>query len=593
MFTVQGFVMNNCERQLSVINYKLKQKCHDLHRSILLHCCSVHGYHEEIAGLAEVIKKLDYFDGESVTSLLNAADSLVGTVYPTAALNYAVNQLASLIKKYPFPVTSVNDAAQKRAIAKFDEFEGICHRTNQIYSDPHHPMRASSDLLQRMRSFIAFVLGEHPDLEKIGKLCNFGPGASLGVHGNATNVKKKLLSRTWTVSSAARDYARFALKSNVQIVELLVDPERAASGDVSDLFNEQFDHLASIVDNNNIVFVPKTTLIKRSIAVEPLLNGFVQKGIDVYMRSLLMRRANIDLSDQSLNSSMARDGSYSVGDYFCTIDLSSASDSIAIEIVRELLPPDWFYLLDRTRSKSYKLDGDIKVFKKFCSMGNGFCFPLQTLLFAAACNAVGSGVSGTDFRSYGDDIIVRRSKFEPLVSLLETLGFVVNRAKTFSSGPFRESCGGDFYLGADVRPVQLDYCLDSVQALFKFHNSWYRSAICKCFSDTFAHILRERVPLRFRFMAPDYSGVTDQAFLVQKSSYEYLSSPHTAFSKKLWCTRWKELITQPVTDRNTYGRTEREVSIAYLYAALSGADSQSTFAYRRKTRTNIRSVAYG
>jgi len=584
--------MKNCRRQLQLTNAKLRARAHDSHRALLLQCCRVHNGLEDVAAIESIVQGMDYTDSVAVNKLLALADSLVDTKYSTAVTHYTVNQLCALIRKYPYPVRGLNEAAEERAVSKFMKYEDSCARINEIYSDPHHPMRAPEDLLHRMRSYIAYVMGDL-SLSQIFDKCNFGPGASLGVHGNATNVKRKLLSNRWSVSAKAYDYARIALKQNIQIVELLVDPGDAAGYDISEVFDKGFRVRSHVVNNNNVIFVPKTTLTRRSIAVEPLLNGFLQKGIDETMRYGLMTRANIDLSDQSMNSVMAREGSLNQGNFFCTIDLSSASDSIASQVVKELLPFDWFYLLDRARSSSYTMRGKQYAYHKFCSMGNGFCFPLQTLLFAAASFAVGGGVSGVDFRVYGDDIIIRRDSFEPLVALLVQLGFDINRSKTFSSGPFRESCGGDFYLGADVRPVYLDYALDSVSSIIKFHNSWLRSDICKCFSDPFRHILTEMVPKDLRLVAPDYSDVTDQAFRVPKSSHEYLSSMHTSFSRRLWCTRWKEFVTTPISDRNKYGASEREHGIAVLYAALSGADSQSPFAYRRKTRTNIRTVAYG
>jgi len=585
--------MKSHRGQLSAVNNKLAANRDEIHRRLVVNCCRVHSASIDLSELERIVQNLDYTSLEQVTSLLVAAELLVETVYSTAVEHFAANQIAALIRKYPFPVIGIENAARDRAVVKFQMYEAKCRSTNEIFSTPAHPSRPSEHLLHRMRSYIAFVLGETPPLAEIFDKCGFGPGASIGVSGNATNVKRKLSASRWSVSASALDYARAAMKGHSQILELLVEPSDALSADVSSLFDTSFERRANVINNNNITFVPKTTLIMRSIAVEPLLNGYLQKGIDEYMRTRLKNRARIDLSNQSLNSLMAREGSLSKDNPFCTIDLSSASDSIASSVVRELLPYDWFYLLDRVRSKSYKLENEIFSFSKFCSMGNGFCFPLQTLLFSAACFAVESGDSGIDFRVYGDDIIVRQSSFDSLVALLGQLGFDVNQSKTFGSGPFRESCGMDYYLGVDVRPVQLDYALDSVQNVMKFHNSWYRSAICLCFGEPFLPSLREMIPQRFRFVAPDYSDVTDQAFRVQKSSAEYLTSPHTSFSRKLWCTRWKEFVTRPLVDRFVCDMSEREYGVAVLYAALSGADSKAPFTFRRKTKTNIRIVAYG
>lgn len=576
--------------QHSATNHKLRTRCHDLHRDLVLRCCKVHSVFDWANTFGALVKACRYDSLDDVNLILNTAETLVETVYSTAAEHFAANQIASLVRKYPFPVVGLEKAAEERAITKFDKFESACAETNLKFSSWVKPV--SEEILHRMRAYIAFVLGTSPPLVEIFNECGFGPGASIGVHGDATNFKRKLLAKSWSVTPSAYDYAKASLKHHAQILELLVDPSVAAGSDVSETFDKRFGLRTSLVDNNKIVFVPKTTLVLRPIAVEPLLNGYLQKGIDLYMRDCLKKRARVDLSDQSANSDMARDGSIPQDNPFCTVDLSSASDSIATEVVRELLPYDWFYLLDRTRSKSYSINGTSKTFNKFCSMGNGFCFPLQTLIFLSACHAVGAGVSGEDYRVYGDDIIVRQSRFEELLELLSSLGFSANSSKTFGQGPFRESCGQDYYLGVDVRPVQLDYRLDNIQAIINFHNSWYRSAICLCFSESFLAELREKVPLQFRFVAPAYARVSNQAFRVQVSDHAYLSSPHTSFSRRMWCTSWTEFVTSAIADREVR-YDPREYSIAVLFTALAGGDSKAPFTYRRRTKTNIRKVAYG
>jgi hypothetical protein len=54
---------------------------------------------------------------------------------------------------------------------------------------------------------------------------------------------------------------------------------------------------------------------------------------------------------------------------------------------------------------------------------------------------------------YGDDIIVESRYFQGVLKDLTTLGFLPNVDKSFSDSYFRESCGGDYYLGTPVRPV--------------------------------------------------------------------------------------------------------------------------------------------
>jgi hypothetical protein len=84
-------------------------------------------------------------------------------------------------------------------------------------------------------------------------------------------------------------------------------------------------------------------------------------------------------------------------------------------------------------------------------MGNGATFCLETLVFAAAAHAIRSKTVSV----YGDDIIVDSDKVDDLKRLLGFLGFSVNADKSFSAGPFRESCGKDYYQGVDITPFYL------------------------------------------------------------------------------------------------------------------------------------------
>jgi len=56
---------------------------------------------------------------------------------------------------------------------------------------------------------------------------------------------------------------------------------------------------------------------------------------------------------------------------------------------------------------------------------------------------------------FGDDIICVAESYSLVVHLLGLLGFRVNQHKSFNNGPFRESCGADYYHGFNVRGVYL------------------------------------------------------------------------------------------------------------------------------------------
>lgn len=97
------------------------------------------------------------------------------------------------------------------------------------------------------------------------------------------------------------------------------------------------------------------------------------------------------------------------------------------------------------------------------SMGNGFTFPLQTMIFATLVRAtydelgikpVNHGAS-RNYAVFGDDIICLSEAYDVVVEVLHSCGFSVNIQKSYATGPFRESCGGDYFKGHDIRGVYL------------------------------------------------------------------------------------------------------------------------------------------
>lgn len=196
---------------------------------------------------------------------------------------------------------------------------------------------------------------------------------------------------------------------------------------------------------NRLEFVPKNWKTYRTIACEPEGNVFLQLAVDKYIKRRL-RRIGIDLSNQSRNQVMAKEGSVS-GD-LATIDLSMASDTLAFNTVAWLFPKSWFDFLNAVRSPTSRGVAEVK-YAKFSSMGNGCTFTLETLVFASCCRAVGSKRSVV----YGDDIVIETHLVPKLTKLLRFLGFTINTEKSHTDGPFRESCGANWYSGVDITPV--------------------------------------------------------------------------------------------------------------------------------------------
>lgn len=203
---------------------------------------------------------------------------------------------------------------------------------------------------------------------------------------------------------------------------------------------------------NRFETVPKDATKKRGICIEPGANLIMQLGIGRALRKAL-KRVGINLEEgQDLHQTLARLASVLLDSV--TIDLSNASDTVCRLLVKLLLPSDWYDVLDAIRSHYTFIGGRWVPLEKFSSMGNGFTFELETLLFCALLHGVGCKV-GEDTFVYGDDIICPSEKSADALAILQYSGFTPNARKTFTQGYFRESCGGDFYLGQAVRPYYL------------------------------------------------------------------------------------------------------------------------------------------
>lgn len=147
-----------------------------------------------------------------------------------------------------------------------------------------------------------------------------------------------------------------------------------------------------------------------------------------------------------------------------TLDLSSASDYLSVDLAHEILPESWSSVLSDNRTPSYTLpDGSVHRTESFALMGNGFCFPclsvvVTSLCFASAALSLGLQPSYSTMQhlrdywgiqTYGDDIVFPGCMVDELVFTLASAGLVLNRAKS-GFGSFRETCG--WYQFGDTNP---------------------------------------------------------------------------------------------------------------------------------------------
>lgn len=272
-----------------------------------------------------------------------------------------------------------------------------------------------------------------------------GPGSSLGASG--TDYYSKLFSSKLTTTST---FLYYLYRRGTTYSPISDCAEKARVSDFG-----EYD----VVEGNRLHFVPKRDDISRVICVEPALNMYFQMGFKHILESRLRKVYNIDLTTQpDKNRKMAQEGS--VSGKYATIDLSSASDSVGLKMLREFFPKQWVDIMMLLRSPKCQLpDGRSIVTNMVSSMGNAFTFPLETIIFrailSAAARVQGLPISRNDLAVFGDDIICPEAITGKVLRLLKILGFSTNADKTFVEGPFRESCGHDYFYGHDVRPVYI------------------------------------------------------------------------------------------------------------------------------------------
>lgn len=236
---------------------------------------------------------------------------------------------------------------------------------------------------------------------------------------------------------------------------------------------------ATVVLGSKSVFVKKTNKVSRLVNPEAAINASIQRelGLNLNRRCAIF---GIRIEDgQERHRDMA--WLASILGHLATDDQSNASGHVYTALVEWLTPPAWFTWLNAARSRRTLVPrSPLKDFEHywelqtFATMGNGFCFELETILFYTLIWACAG--SKTDVSVFGDDCIYPVEHVPSVHKAFKAVGFVINTDKSFSSGSFRESCGGDFLNGHNVRPLYLkrsltdayDLTLGANQALKRY-----------------------------------------------------------------------------------------------------------------------------
>lgn len=384
--------------------------------------CYVRDYASELEDYSHVL--LGWVRSRNLPKLAQAM-SLFDPAKSGVTVFRHLRQIEAFFKKNA--VYSQDELCTATALSSFLDAEKRCRITNRRLD--HYYLqrdRLDPDLklwMDRAERYIDLTLGSFDKfLEGLPSRIRVTAGATSTAGRSASQPHRKIRLRQTCTPGSSKYLRALALHFGVESVRF------------------------KYVNWNRVEFVPKNWSTHRTIACEP--EGVIppQLAFDDYAKERLLSRG-VNLKDQSRNQRLARQAS--IDGRKATVDVKQASDSEAFNTVAWLFPQRWFEYLNDLRSPYYKLpDGSFGKYAKFSSMGNGTTFTTETLIFAAACHAVGS----KDFSVYGDDIIIETELFRDLKRMLKFLGFTINDSKSFSSGPFRESCGGDFYHGENVTP---------------------------------------------------------------------------------------------------------------------------------------------
>jgi hypothetical protein len=442
---------------------------------------SEHLSSDESLLICRIIRDRDwsaYYQLDGIWGLQSIPPDASGSVMHSHRAKYL---LSAVIRKY---CDDVSELRKEKALAAVLAGEESCSKFNRTHRKELEIKLPA--VLEYARVFIARIVGDIlPETEQLLFGARHGPGSSANCGYKACSKYDKYQSWPYPVTPGCTQYAREMISADPRWFGVLEESYRDRFGiprwAILD-WTTFWSSVLKIVPGNKITTVPKDGQKDRPIAIEPDMNMMLQLGVDDYVRRRL-RRYGLDLDNQAeVNQKLAWEGSLGTGLLNpATIDLSNASDCVSLGLVKILLPEPWYRYLCALRSPSGELPSGKRLrYSKLSSMGNGYTFAIETLLFYAisygCCMEYFGYFPQEKVSTFGDDIIVPEAVAPRVVSVLEYVGFSTNRSKTFLAGSVKESCGTDYVRGFNVRPVYLKKKPESVLDLFSDRNRLKRYA---------------------------------------------------------------------------------------------------------------------
>lgn len=443
----------------------------------------------------------------------------------------AVYQLENLFKRYRFTQDAFTNAElEKRTTKKFVETQ------MRLNMGPSTVLtQVGRAVVSRTRSILRRILGEY-SLEEHMSLCRFGKRASVGSPKSRSYLDQKLEENPLTGSRKHIDwFAKTYLPTDDLLSRVI---KQRPKGPIYQMCHK--------LSNTN---VPKTWKIKRSVMPNTTLGSFYTHGVGECFRQRL-KVEGLDLrSLQEYHKTLAQRASRTRR--LTTADLSAASDSFTLPFLNMVLPRAW-YNVTKFGRLNLVTHGKREIYmNSVMGMGIGFTFTLQTLVFYGLLKAISelTGITGT-ISVYGDDLIYPTALHRYVKVIFPQFGFLLNSDKTFSVDYFRESCGGDYYHGHDVRPFQpegqgrslsrLSYLALIYKTINGLLRRWETYEITGALHYLFKEILRcDTVIFQVPPDHPEYAGIRLDRPILDGTSYDpRFGDLFRSTSRKDWYIPW-------------------------------------------------------
>lgn len=355
-------------------------------------------------------------------------------------------QATCLLTKIPPKPGHDSTSLSTRAIEAFKESEenNLITNTNWSLSNEfNNAYQAFTSLgldLNDLRSIVSTLLGRAPSVPTLIKNMSWSGGATAMLSRARSCPEEKCqleIGITYNLAKAMAPYVEFLPRS--------------------------IQHTWRLIPGNQVSTVPKNMKTDRSIAMEPGINASFQRCIGKCISKRLLK-AGIDLRDQSNNQQVCAEAE-KMG--LSTLDFRNASNSICLFPLLSILPADWAHLIEISRSAHGTFDSRAQIlegnatwfeYNMLSSMGNGYTFEVETLLFFAIALWIGCEQSQTWV--YGDDVIIPHEMVAQYTSVCKVFGLALNMEKSFITGTFFESCGMFTFAGRDVTPLKIKELLN-------------------------------------------------------------------------------------------------------------------------------------